>query len=127
MSRSPLPDEVRRFLLTSVPSVPYLEAMLLLRSGAGEAWDAGKVARRLYIKESDGLQLLESLQEAGVAAMLESRNFQYAPRPELARAIDALAQCYTANLMETTELIHSRTDRRAQQFADAFRLKKPGA
>lgn len=127
MSRSTLPDEVRRFLLTSVPSVPYLEAMLLLRAGAGEMWSAGKVARRLYIQESDAQRLMKTLHGAGVTTLRESQDFEYAPAPELARMIDALALCYAENLMEITQLIHSRTDRRALQFANAFRLKKPGA
>ncbi|MBI5278068.1 MAG: hypothetical protein HY854_16585 [Burkholderiales bacterium] len=126
MSTSAVPDDVRRFLLTSVPSVPYLEAMLLLRSGAGEAWSAAKVARRLYIPESDAGQILAALDAAGVARIGESRDFEYAPAAELARLVDTLAQCYAANLMEVTNLIHSRTDRRAMQFADAFRLRKPG-
>ena len=38
--RSAIPDDVRRFILTSVPSVPYLEAMLLLRGEPQAAWDA---------------------------------------------------------------------------------------
>ena len=32
MSKTSVPDEVRRFILTSVPSVPYLEALLLLQN-----------------------------------------------------------------------------------------------
>jgi hypothetical protein len=126
MSPSALPDDVRRFLLTSVPSVPYLEAMLLLREGASETWSAAKMARRLYIQESDALQLLAALHGAGVAGIREAQEFEYAPAPELARLIDALAHCYAANLMEVTALIHSRTGRLALQFADAFRLRKPG-
>jgi hypothetical protein len=127
MSTSAIPDDVRRFLLTSVPSVPYLEAMLLLREGGSERWSAAKVARRLYIRESDAAQLLEALHGAGVAAALDTGEVGYAPSPELQRMIDALARCYAANLMEITGLIHSRSDRRALQFADAFRLRKPGA
>ena len=32
MYRDIIPDTIRRFILTSINSVPYLEAMLLLRS-----------------------------------------------------------------------------------------------
>jgi hypothetical protein len=127
MSTSALPDDVRRFLLTSVPSVPYLEAMLLLRRGAAEPWSAEKVARRLYVPESQAQQLLVDLHGAGVASAGQALEFNYAPAPELSRMIDALALCYVRHLMEITALVHSRTDRRALQFADAFRLRKPGA
>lgn len=127
MSRPALPDEIRRFVLTSIPSVPYLEAMLLLRSEPGAVWNAARLARRLYVPESDAQQLLAALQGGGVARLDESNALEYSPTPELARVIEMLAQCYAQNLMGITELIHARTDRRALQFADAFRLKKPGA
>jgi len=38
--------------------------------------------------------------------------------------LDALAAAYTHNLVGVTDLIHSRVDKRAQQFADAFRFRK---
>ena len=31
MPREPIPEELRRFILTSVPTVPFLEALLLFR------------------------------------------------------------------------------------------------
>jgi hypothetical protein len=94
MTTSALPGEVRRFLLTSVPSVPYLEAMLLLREGISETWSAAKVARRLYVQESDAQQLLAALHGAGVVSIRESQEFEYGPAPELAQMIDSLAHCY---------------------------------
>jgi hypothetical protein len=124
MSSTALPDGVRRFVLTSVPSVPYLEAMLLLREGKGEGWTREKVARRLYVAEPAAQQLLAALHAAGVVDALETGEFAYSPAADLAGMVDALAQCYAANLMEITALIHSRTDRRALQFSDAFRFKK---
>lgn len=49
MAREELPDEVRRFILKSVVSVPYLEALLLMRDNPNVVWDVDEVARRLYI------------------------------------------------------------------------------
>jgi hypothetical protein len=125
MQKPPVPDEVRRFILTSVPSVPYLEALLLLRSRPQDAWDAPLVARRLYIGEAQALALLHSLGEAAVAAAVGNGLYQYAPQADgLRQVIDALAQTYSADLLGVTELIHSRIDKRALQFADAFRWTK---
>jgi hypothetical protein len=121
-----LPDPVRRFILTSVASVPHLEAMLLLRSESAEPWSAARVARRLYIREAEALPLLHALNEAGIAAPAEAGQYRYAPAPELAALLDQVADTYASNLLGVTQLIHSRIDRRAQQFADAFRLKKQG-
>jgi hypothetical protein len=35
-----------------------------------------------------------------------------------------VAKAYATNLVAVTDVIHSRLDRRAQQFADAFRWRK---
>ena len=51
--------------------------------------------------------------------------FTYSPATaELAEMLEAVAKAYGANLVKVTDLIHSRVDRRAQQFADAFRWRK---
>ena len=31
MPREPIPEDLRRFILTSIPSVPFVEAMLIYR------------------------------------------------------------------------------------------------
>jgi hypothetical protein len=125
MSLPELPADVRRFILTSVPSVPYLEAVLLLRAAPQEAWDASQLARRLYVPERTAAELLALLRESGIAQGTGSdATVRYAPPAELAELLDRMAQAYAANLVGVTDLIHSRIDRRAQQFADAFRFRK---
>jgi hypothetical protein len=50
---------------------------------------------------------------------------RYKPEtPELAAMLEMLAAYYRTNLVDVTDLIHSRTARRAHQFADAFKLRK---
>lgn len=127
MTYKDLPDDVRRFILTSVPSVPYLEAILLLRGEPRTAWNAAAVARRLYLAEPAAGQLLAALASAGIARPSPEapEAFTYAPAsPELGTMLEAVAQAYAGNLVKVTDLIHSRVDRRAQQFADAFRWRK---
>jgi len=125
MTKPPVPDEVRRFILASVPSVPFLEALLLLRSRPQESWDGALVARRLYVGDAHALALLQSLADAGVAGVGSDGRYRYAPDDAgLREVIDALAATYSANLLGVTELIHSRLDKRAQQLADAFRWQK---
>lgn len=122
--RADLPPDVRRFILTSVPSVPFLEALLLLRSAPQDPWRAARLAARLYIPERQGGELLRQLAEAGLVTEPEPGSYTYAARPELSTLIDEVAHAYAANLVAVTDLIHSRVDKRAQQFADAFRLRK---
>ena len=127
MSRQDLlPDDVRRFILTSVPSVPYLESLLLLRGEASSSWNAPALARRIYVPESQAARLLDALEATGMAARTsgEENAFRYAPPPELADLLDRVATHYAGNLLAITDMIHSGLNRRALQFADAFRWRK---
>lgn len=120
----PIPPPIRRFVLTSIASVPHLEALLLLRAAAPEHWPAAKVAKRLYIGEAAARALLDELCEAGMLAA-QAGLFAYQPATAaLGDTIDQLAELYARNLVAITHLIHSRIDRQAQQFADAFRWRK---
>lgn len=124
MTRPELPADLRRFILTSIPSVPYLEAVLLLRAERQRDWAAGDLARRLYLPEPQAAGLLHDLHSAGLVAG-EAGRMRYAPvTDELAAVLDALASEYAVNLVGVTDLIHSRVDKKAQQFADAFRFRK---
>jgi hypothetical protein len=128
MSKTRIPDEVRRFILTSIPSVPYLEALLLLRAEPARPWDSHRLAGRLYIGEAQALELLQSMQQGGVTRQRDDGGFAYGPAQEELRVlIDRLADSYSQDLVGVTDLIHSRLDKRAQQFADAFRWKKEGS
>lgn len=128
MRRAALPEDIRRFIVTSVPSVPYLEAILLLRNDPDMGWEVRRVAARLYVAERQAAEVLSALAAAGIARSEEQGEtvlFHYAPATdELRERLDALAQAYSTNLVGVTQLIHSRIDKRAQQFADAFRLRK---
>lgn len=127
MKPQPLPDDIRRFVLTSVPSVPYIESLLLLRREAALTWDSAQLAQRIYVPESQAGQLLEALEASGVAASVAGEGqkaYRYAPSAELATLLDRVATHYAGNLVAITDLIHSGLNRRANQFADAFRWRK---
>ena len=116
--------DVRRFILTSIPSVPYLEAVLLLRAEPQQAWTSSLLAQRLYVPDRTATELIAQLRDGGVAEPVGETAMRYGAGAELADLLDRLAHAYTANLMTVTDLIHSRVERRAQQFADAFRFRK---
>jgi hypothetical protein len=127
MNREPIPDDVKRFILVSIPSVPYLEAMLLLRSQAQHWWDGKQLAQRLYMGEKAASDLLSDLHAAGVlhATEPDATAFIYDPvSDELREIITRLAEIYSKNLVDVTNLIHSKTSKKAQHFADAFKLRK---
>lgn len=125
MDETRLSGEVRRFILASIPSVPHLEALLLIRAEpAASGWTAGDLARRLYVDAKVAENLLAHLVDAGLAQQDGSR-YRYAPAtPELAAVVADVDVAYARNLVAVANLIHSLGDRKAQRFADAFRWRK---
>lgn len=125
MDRAPIPEDIRRFVLTSIPSVPFLEALLLLRADVSQPWDIDALAKRLYVRERTAQALLEDLCTAGMATCCDTGLYRYEPESDILRnLIDQLADLYATQLVAVTNLIHSSLDRKAQQFADAFKWRK---
>lgn len=124
MTTITIAPELRRFILTSISSVPHLEALLLLRNAPATHWTGAQLAERLYISEKVAANLLLELAASGIASA-EADGYRYQPRSaDLRDRIDQLAQAYSNHLLEVTHLIHSKIDRKAHQFAEAFKLRK---
>jgi hypothetical protein len=125
MAREPIPENLYRLILTSIPSVPYLEALLVFRASPGRPVTVRELSSRLYMPEKPAFELVLQLREAGVVQPAEGSDaHRYAAQGELAAMLDSLATFYSRDLIGVTELIHSRTGRKAQQFADAFKWRK---
>ena len=120
-------DELRRFLLTGTLSVPHVEAILQLRRQAPDAWDAERLAARIYVPTGRARDLLADLLAIGVirAQREGDDSYVYSPRTtELATLLDQLAKAYTEQLVSVAQLIHTAAERKAQEFAAAFRFRK---
>ncbi len=126
MAKTNIPPDVRRFVLTSIPSVPHIEALILMHSSAPQRWSAAELAKRLYVPLGIAHAVLDELHRSGI---LQSDTdgasyfFDHLAN-SLGQVIDNLTELYRTHLVEITLLIHSRLDRKAQQFADAFTLRK---
>lgn len=127
MDRPPIPDKLKRFVLLAIPSVPYLEAALLLRGDPQKMWDCNEISRRLYLNGSAAQALLVELKAGGILAAdtLEPAGYRYQPKTaELREMLDLLADIYPKNLIDVTNLIHSKINKKARLFADAFVLRR---
>lgn len=127
MERPPVPDDLARFILLNIPSVPYLEALLLMRAETSQPWDAPRLAQRLYVGEKAAHELLVTLTNNDVIENAGSDRTLYTYRPQsaaLGEMVDRLADAYSQNLIGVTVLIHSKSKKAAQQFADAFTWRK---
>jgi Mn-dependent DtxR family transcriptional regulator len=121
-----IPDELRRFILTSIPSVPYLEAALLFHADPGTSRTIEEIASALYLRQSAVSQLIADMCEAGLLRKSDDEGllFQYAANGALGSMIARLADEYRKNLIEVTHVIHDETQRSATRFAAAFELRK---
>ena len=122
----PIPEGVRRFVLTSIPTVPHLETLLLLWREPGEGWLPEDVARRLYIPVASAQVIVEELGQADLLVSSgDPKRYQARREPPSLQALFVdLDQAYARQLRAVTALIHSHVDRKASRFADAFSLRK---
>lgn len=119
-----IPDSVRRLVLTSIPSVPFLEAARLIHSNADALHTPQSIASALYVTPAAAEKLLAELLQAGIVAP-QGNGHRYAPRDaELAAGLQELFECYRSNLVGITNLVHDATQRSAERFANAFKLRK---
>jgi hypothetical protein len=119
-------EDTRRFVLTSIPSIPYLEAILLFKRDRSAEWSAKRLGQALYIPESAASALVQALASAGViTGATDASLFHYSPRDAtLDGALNALEEAYRADMIGVTRLVHDATQRSAQRLADAFRIRK---
>lgn len=122
---NPLPDNVRRFVLTCIPSVPHLEALLYFRRVSPSARLPGDAARELYLTEARAQEVVDHLVACGMLERDDEGAARLKPRDaDMAAAIEGVAAAYHADLIGLTHLIHDSVQRSAQRFADAFKLRK---
>ena len=122
-----IPAEIKRFILTSIDSVPHLEAALLLRYEPTLEWDAKMMAQRLYISEKKAAEVLADLNAKGLVTIQQDSPplYRYDPTSlDLEEKMGQLSKIYAKHLIEVTNLIHSKTDKQAQQLGDAFLWKR---
>lgn len=118
-----IPDNIRRLIVQFIPSVPFLEALLLLREDRQSCWSTEQLARRLYLSPHAAEALLAQLTKAELLepAAADSDLYRYRPYPTDVEALmDELAHVYRHNLVEVSTLIHKKTSSKAAAFADAL-------
>jgi len=118
----PFSDSVRRFVLTSIPTVPHMETLLLLWREPGNDWSADGIARRLFIAPSQARELADELCQADLFGCGGEPKHYWCRRdpPSLVQLLGELDVAYARHLRAITSLIHSNLDRKAARFAQAF-------
>jgi hypothetical protein len=107
--KAPIPEAVSRFLLAYVPSVPHLEALLLIRRSVDRAWSADRIAASLYIDADAATHCLDDLVRHGLLVADDAPR-RYRVRntsPELSSLLEELDRGYARRVRDVAELIHS--------------------
>lgn len=119
-------DSVRRFVLTSIPTVPHMETLLLLWQEQGNDWSADAISRRLFIAPAHAREVADGLCQADLFECGGDPKHYRCRRdpPSLAQLLGEVDLAYTRHLRPITALIHSNLDRKAARFAQAFSWEK---
>lgn len=119
-------QDVERFLLDSIDTVPHLEALLLLFQSPSIAWSVEQLAARIYVSDKQATSILEDLARRSLITRVEQSpaRYQYVPRSDGQRGLlDQVALAYRTQLVQVTRFIHSNASGSVRDFARAFRLK----
>lgn len=124
--KEPFSDAVRRFVLTSIPTVPHIETLLLLWREPADDWTAERIAGRLFITPAHATSVADDLCHADLFGCGgEPRHFWCRRDPaSLVELLAELDAAYTRHLRAVTALIHSNVERKAARFAQAFQWEK---
>lgn len=127
MDQKFIPDDIAQFVTDKIDSVAELEALLLLRNAPDREWTAREISQRLYLGIKDAVDILAALSAKGLALCKAGDPGAYkyqAGLPEVGKMIDRLCDIYAKHIVPVTNLIHSKSKPRVQEFADAFKLRK---
>jgi hypothetical protein len=124
VSDEALTPAVRALIVSSIDSVAQLEILLLLRREAARAWSPPEVAAELRMGAPGMQAQLESLRSRGLVAEAGGA-YRYSPG-EQADAVDGLAALYASFPVAVITAIYSKPPPDLKNFADAFRIRRPG-
>lgn len=120
-------QDVDRFIIERIDSVPHLEALLLIWTSRPKSWSVDDLAQRLYIERNGAIALLQDLvlRELIARDPAEPENYLYEARSDRTdNLVAALHAKYRAEIVAVSTMIHRKASSAVRDFADAFRFKK---
>lgn len=118
-----LPASVRALIEQHIPSALDLEVLLALHREE-RAWQPAELARELRTDPTATESALRKFAEARILAVDDDGYVHRPASPDLARAVDDLADVYARRRVRVIEFIYKRPSERVTTFADAFRLRR---
>jgi predicted transcriptional regulator len=120
-------EEVFRFILHQIDTVPHLEALLLLWRKRPLGFTESELSAQLFVDANTVSEIVKNLQRRELIAATAdaSREYRYEAKSAYTDALmQALSDMYSRELISISKLIHSKTASAAQDFARAFKFTK---
>lgn len=119
-------EQVDRFILEQIDTVPHLEALLLAWRKRPKNWSIDEMAAHLYVSAEQAGKILRDLSSRGFLFDVDSASarFQYASSEEQDRLIAEVEIIYSRDLIRISRMIHAKAPSALRDFARAFRFTK---
>lgn len=120
-------EQIDRFLVDEIDTVPQLEALLLIWNRRPKRWYHSEIAKALYISQELAQDVIRHLVQHRLLARVEGGADCYELRidsEEHAQLLKAVDSTYRRELVRVSTLIHAKASRAVRDFASAFRFKK---
>jgi hypothetical protein len=121
------PDELCRFLQTSVANVDAAEVLLALFNDRQRAWHVRELCMQLApaasLSEMDVERYLDVLQNCSLVVRDPERRVQYQSAPSHDAHVARLARLYLERPVTLFRVIYALRDSAIHTFADAFKLR----
>ncbi|MGA8730329.1 MAG: hypothetical protein WB608_16365 [Terracidiphilus sp.] len=127
MREEPDREQIDRFILDEIDSVPQLEALLLIWNNRPKEWSFEDMAKALYVPNDIAQIILRDLVTRRLIVEVSGSRGQYAILAESTEKevmLAALDQTYRRELVRISTMIHSKASRAVRDFARAFRFTK---
>ncbi len=120
-------EQIDRFIMDEIDSVPQLEALLLIWNNRPKEWSCEDMAKALYVSSDVAQSILKALAARRLIAEVPGDRGQFAllaESPEKEVMLAALDRTYRRELVRISTMIHSKASRAVRDFARAFRFTK---
>lgn len=120
-------EEIDRFIVDEIDSVPQLEALLLVWNNRPRAWSCEDMAKALYVSPDAAWEILQYLAQRTLIVEVDGERGRFAllvDSEERAHLLACLDEIYRRELMRISNMIHAKASRAVRDFASAFRFKK---
>lgn len=125
MEENPISSRLRQFIGNHIKSVEQLEILCLLAGEPSRSWSVAETYRNILSTERSVQEGLQHFVAHELFVGDNNGSFRFSPKSlDLNTTALDLIKTYRERRVAVIEMIYKKPAESAQQFADAFRLRK---